>query len=174
MSDIEVAQIGKVVGLKGDLKLHDRSDFPEQFCPGATFFTATRTPLRIRTFNAVSMHVSFEGYESRESARKLTNTVLYTTKDATRTHCELAEDEYFWFDIIGCTLVEDGVNLGTVHEIERIGPQECLHVKTAIALIEKGLEKAFVVPYVDRYVCTVDIEKKTIYTQDARELLESL
>ena len=132
MSDIEVAQIGKVVGLKGDLKLHDRSDFPEQFCPGATFFTATRTPLRIRTFDPASMQVSFEGYESRESARKLTNTVLYTTKEATRVQCELGAEEYFWFDIIGCAVVENEVCLGEVREIERIGPQDCLHVKLSL------------------------------------------
>jgi len=33
-SPIEVAQVGRLVGLRGELKLHIHSDFPEQFCTG--------------------------------------------------------------------------------------------------------------------------------------------
>mgnify|MGYP000951624045 CR=1 FL=1 len=35
---VKVATIGRCVGLKGYLKLHNKSDFPEQFKKGATFF----------------------------------------------------------------------------------------------------------------------------------------
>ncbi|MDO8260641.1 MAG: ribosome maturation factor RimM, partial [Candidatus Magasanikbacteria bacterium] len=35
---LHIATIGKTVGLKGDMKLHIQSDFPEQFKKGSSFF----------------------------------------------------------------------------------------------------------------------------------------
>lgn len=174
MSELEVAQVGKVVGLKGDLKLHDHSDFPEQFCAGAEFYTAQGTLLRISAYDPVKSHVRFFGYEDRAKASTLTNTFLFTTIEATKAQCTLREGEYFWFDIIGCALVEEEECLGRVEEIERIGGQDYLAVRTAQALVEKGHVETFLVPYVDRYVLHVNLETKTVTSKDARGLLESL
>ena len=44
---LEVAKIGKTIGLKGALKLHDKSDFPKQFKKGANFFLGTGEILEI-------------------------------------------------------------------------------------------------------------------------------
>ena len=35
---LEVALLGKTIGLKGAIKLHNRSDFPSQFKKGAKFY----------------------------------------------------------------------------------------------------------------------------------------
>ncbi|MBE0495800.1 MAG: 16S rRNA processing protein RimM [Campylobacterales bacterium] len=174
MSELEVAQIGKVVGLKGDLKLHSHSDFPEQFHVGATFYTASGSPLRICAFNAQTFHVRFASYEERERASTLTNTFLYTTIEATKQTCTLSEGEYFWFDIVGCKVVENGEVLGVVEEIERIGTQDYFVLNTAPHLVEQGLCATFLIPYGDRYVLHVNVDSKEIISKDARELLESL
>jgi len=174
MSELEVAQIGKVVGLKGDLKLHNHSDFPEQFGVGATFYTASGTPLCICAFDSQKFHVRFVGYEERERAKTLTNTFLYTTVEATKEKCTLSKGEYFWFDVVGCSVVEEGALLGQVEEIERIGAQDYFVVKTDDSLREQGHAATFLIPYVDRYVLHVSIDKKEIATKDARDLLESI
>ena len=44
---IEVAQLGRLVGLKGELKLHLHCDFPEQFKKGKTFQTSRGETLEV-------------------------------------------------------------------------------------------------------------------------------
>ena len=170
---LEIAQIGKVVGLKGDLKLHDHSDFPEQYKKGAVFTTHKGKELTIASFNATRSQVRFVGFDTRESAQALTNAFLYTTKEATRANCHLAEGEYFWFDIEGCAVYDNDQLLGCVEAIERIAASDYLHVKTDETLVQKELSRSFLIPYVDRFVVKVDIANKRIDVLDGLALLEA-
>jgi len=169
---LKIATIGKTVGLKGELKLHLDTDFPEQFHKGATFPSDT-TELEIEQFNEERMLVKFRGYSSKEDASRLTNQSLYTTYEQTKEACGLEEDEYFWFDIIGCEIIEDGKVLGSVQEIERINTIDYLNIKTSNELVEQSLPKSFLIPYIDRYIIKVDQASKTIESQGAFEILEA-
>jgi 16S rRNA processing protein RimM len=40
-------------------------------------------------------------------------------------------------------------------------------------LVKEGFSKSFLLPYIDRYILTVNIEEKKIYTKDAKEILEA-
>ena len=86
---IQVAQIGRLVGLRGELKLHNHSDFPEQFKAGASFPTDKNKTLQILSYNAKRGLVLFKGYENRESAGVLVNTHLFTTYEDTQKNCNL-------------------------------------------------------------------------------------
>ena len=174
MSNLCVAQLGKVVGLKGDLKLHNESDFVEQFKIGSIFTTQNSIELKISSFDKSRMIVRFVGYEDRDRAQTLTNSFLFTTLEATKSQCKLKKDEYFWFDIIGCEVVEGGEILGKVVDIERIGVSDYLSVDTSKELVDRGLCESFLIPYIDRYVESVELESKKIITNFAKELLESL
>ncbi len=170
---IQVAKIGRLVGLKGELKLNIHCDFPEQFRPDAVFATNKNFKLTIDTFNRTNNTISFKGYASREDSVKLVNLNLFTTKEATLQECDLRDGEFFWFDIIGAILEDDGEILGEIQDINRIGTDDYLIIKTADKLIEKNLPKLFYLPYIDRYIINFDKDKKIVYAKDAIGILEN-
>ncbi len=174
MNKIKVARLGKTVGLRGDLKLHNFSDFPEQFRVGATFFTNNNTTLEICAYAPAKSLVRFCGFETKESAQKLVNAYLYSTEDDSRKNCSLQEGEFFWFDIQGCAIKENGELLGVVKEVERIGGQDYLHVKSDSLHVKAGLASSFLIPYNDHFICNTDIKAKCIDVQNAKALLENL
>ena len=167
-----IAQIGRTVGLYGDLKLNLHTDFIEQFKVGATFEVRGQK-LVIESYDARRSLVRFVGYASIDSAKRLTNTKLYQTQDETRKSCSLGSGEYFWFDIIGTDIYEDDLNLGLVVDIDRMLNTDYLVIDTHSQLIEEGMPKSFLLPYIPRYVVDVDLEQKRVYTVDARDILEA-
>ena len=56
---LEVAQLGRLVGLKGELKLHLHCDFPEQFKKGKTFQTSKGDILEVLSYNQGRGVISF-------------------------------------------------------------------------------------------------------------------
>ena len=170
-NNIKVAQLGKTVGLRGDLKLYDFSDFPSQFKNGTTFFTDKKIELTVSSFDSKKILIRFKDFEDIDLAKKLVNSFLLTNIKDSRKNCKLNKDEYFWFDIKGCQMVENEELLGEVFDIERIGDIDFLHVKSSENLEEK---KEFLIPYQDRYIIFVDIKNKIITTRHSKELYESL
>lgn len=171
---IEVAQIGRLVGLKGELKLHLQCDFPEQFKKGKTFKTPKGEELEVFSFNQSRGLISFVGYQSREAAAKLVNTLLLTTEENSLKECALKEGEFFWFDLIDAKVIDmDGTCLGVVDEIERIAATDYLVIKTDDALVKKGLVKSFYLPYIERYIIAFDKMKKEVRSKDALGILEN-
>lgn len=173
IAPIEVAQIGRLVGLGGELKLHIHSDFPEQFRAEKTFITQKNMSIKIKSYNEKRGLVLFSGYESRDSAACLVNSYLLTTLEDTLKDCELKVDEFFWFDIIGSTVNHSDTRLGVVIEIQRIGTTDYLVIETDKSLKEKNFTKTFFIPYIDRYVLSVDRDNKSIEIKDGLELLEN-
>lgn len=169
---IVVATIGRTVGLRGDLKLHLYTDFPEQFRAGVKFHTE-EGELEVLRYDANRQVIAFLGYTTPERARLLTNLKLYTTLEESRKNCALEEGEHFWFDIIGLEVIEEDSVIGRVAEIERLGGQEMLFITTTDALIAEGLPKSFVLPYVDHFIDRADIAAGKIFVRHARDVLEA-
>lgn len=166
---IQVAKIGKSVGVYGGAKLHILTDFPEIFKEDI-IYTAKSPGLNPQTLSLKikSYHegiVIFESYESKESIKTLVNFTLYASLEDTRKYCELREGEIFWFDVIGSEIIEDGEKLGEVVEIERIGKVDYLLIE---AVVTQNLPKRFMLPYIQRYI--LEARDKKIYTQGAREI----
>ena len=180
---IEVAKLGKSIGVHGTLKCHLLTDFPENFQKGVKFFAIFSSPyekithpLTLQTFDPQRHLIAFEEITSMEAAKALTNFILHSTLEDTRKHCALGKEEFFWFDIIGCRVCEAGILLGEVREIQRIGATDYLLVRTDSTL-QKGtptpLAKEFLIPYIAPFIKDTDLEAKTIYTQNAKALLEA-
>lgn len=167
-----IAQIGRTVGISGDLKLHIHSDFPEQFQANNTFESDIGM-LEIKSYDPKRGIIAFVGYASREDAKKLTNVKLYASDEQTKEHCSLKQGEYFWFDIEGCKIVDNGEDLGKVVSIERLADIDYMSIETSSSLVEQGFAKSFLIPYIPRYIASVNLEKKEIMTQDAKEILEA-
>lgn len=169
-SEIVVAKIGKTIGLDGKLKLHLLSDFPEQFKKGSKFFCEGEE-LIVDSFDPSALTVRFRGYSGVDSASRLTNKTISTTFEATRESCRLKEGEFFWFDVVGLMVYEAGELLGSVESIERYGATDYLSIKTADALVADGMPKSFLLPYQDRFVEKISLEDRSIYAQNAKDIL---
>jgi 16S rRNA processing protein RimM len=167
-----IAQIGRTIGLWGDLKFHLHTDFPEQFKVGNTY-KSNRGDLTIADINFTRGIIKFKGYESIDSAKKLTNVKIFADEAQTRENCDLKEGQHFWFDIIGCTVKQGDEVLGEVTDIQRMADTDYLVIKTDEALVEEDFSKSFLLPYIDRYVLTVGLEEKIVYTKDAKDILEA-
>lgn len=170
---IHIATLGKSVGLKGEMKFHIQSDFPEQFVKGASFYINKNETLTIGSINLVKGLIKIEGYDSPEIAKKLTNTKLFTTVDKTREAVDLDKDQYFWFDIMGCMVYEDSKLLGKVLEIERMATTDYLVIETDIKLVNEGFSKSFLVPYQKNFIASVSIDTKVIKAIGAFDILEA-
>ncbi len=167
-----IAQIGKTIGLWGDLKLHIHTDFPEQFQVGNSYST-NRGELVIKEINLVRKMVSFVGYDGIDFAKKLTNTKIFADEIQTKKSCNLKEGQHFWFDIVGSVVMQDDTSLGKVLEVQRLGDTDYLYISTDIVLVNSGLPKSFLVPYIDRYIIKADTNSKIILTKDAKDILEA-
>jgi len=170
---LHIATIGKTVGIHGDMKFHDKSDFPEQFFDGATFFTSLKKEITLKDVNLERGLVKIEGIHTLEDAKKFTNAKLFTTREETRKNCHLDEGEYFWFDLDDCEVFEDGKLLGVVNEVERIAITNYLNVKTSDELVKAGFAKIFLIPFQEPFRQSVDIEKKIITVSGAMDILEA-
>lgn len=168
---IPIAKIGKSHGIKGWQKIHLLTDFPEQFKPGTTF-PSDKKELTVDKIDLKRGLVKFRGIDTPEDAKKLTNRMLYTTEEETKENIKLKDNEYFWFDIIGCDVYENGKLLGRVKEIER-ADVDYLVVNTDENLIKEGYPKRFLIDF-KRHVKDVDVENKKIEAKGAVDILESL
>jgi 16S rRNA processing protein RimM len=170
---IYIAKIGKTVGLKGQQKLIIATDFPEQFKKNTKLITDKKQELIIETYNAASNVVKFVGIDTIDDAKKLTNRQLFVSSEDTRDNCKLGDKQFFWFDMIGCEVKENDEIMGKVSDIQRMPLSDYLMIETDSILTEKGLSDSFLLPYVDNYIISVDIEKKSIITKNAKEILEA-
>ena len=152
-----VAKLGRTVGVQGFVKLHNLSDFPEQFECGASFFDKNSRVLKIKARNAQS--VLFEGFESLECAKTLVNLELFQSVEKSRASCKLNEGEFFYFDIIGLEVFENGLLLGVVKDILPAG-NDLLLIKSDESIVKKGFASEFYLPYVDFYVKSVELGAK--------------
>lgn len=170
---LHIATIGKTVGIKGDMKLHIKCDFPEQFKDGATFYINKNETVTLSEVNHERGLIKIAGINTPEDAKRFTNKKLFTTVEETKVNCHLEEGEYFWFDIMGCEIFEEGKLLGSVEEVERISVSDYLKVATNPELVKSGLPKNFLIPYHEPFVLDTDIDKKIITVSGAMDILEA-
>ncbi len=168
---LHIATLGKTVGICGDMKLHIKSDFPEQFVDGASFFINKKEKITLRDVNLERGIVKINNISNPEDAKKFTNAKLFTTYEETRKSCHLDEGEYFFFDLEDCDVFEDGKRLGRVYDVERIAVTNYLNIQTDEALIDEGYAKKFLVPFIEPFKVSVDIEKKIITLKGAFDIL---
>jgi len=170
---LHIATIGKTVGIKGDMKLHIKCDFPEQFKTNSTFLINKKDTITLTDVDLDKGLVKINGLQYPEDCKKFTNAKLFTTHEQTRKDCHLDEGENFWFDIENCEVYEDNILLGVVNEVERLAVHDYLSIQTDEAFVNKGLPKTFLIPYIFPFKKSIDIEKKIIIVSGAMDILEA-
>ncbi len=170
---LHIATIGKAVGLQGDIKLHIKSDFPEQFKKGAKFLLSKKRTIELSFVDLERSLIKIVGVNNPEDAKRLTNEKIYTTYEDTRDSVKLKDGQYFYFDIENCKVYENGVLLGVVDQVDRIGVTDYLEIITDTVFVEKKLPKSFLIPYQEHFLVSVDIEKKIIEVKGGIDILEA-
>ncbi len=168
---LEVAIIGKSVSFKGECKLHITSDFPNQFKKNASFMDEKKNTYIIEYFHKNRSLVKFENINSDEDIKKLANLKLYVSKEDTRKNCHLNKDEFFYFDIMDCEIIENDEVLGVITDISEISTMNYFQIKTSKDL--SHIAKIFMLAYDDKYIVKMDVENKKIYVKDAKIILEN-
>jgi len=164
---VDIAKIGKTVGVKGYLKLHILTDFPNQLQTDKEYITKTKS-LTIQKINAKN-EVKFHGYDTKEEAKELTNLVLQLQKEEAEKLCDLKEDEFFWYDIIGLDVYEDDDFLGTIKDIQRFPSQDHLVIN-----LHNQKIKRILFPFSQRTIKNVNLDLKRIEVYGAKEMISVL
>ncbi|QOG12556.1 ribosome maturation factor RimM [Arcobacter sp. FWKO B] len=174
MNKVYLGKLGKTVGLNGLVKIYLDTDFPTQIKKGTILQTNKKIELCVEKFDLDKSTIKFNSYDDCDSAKKLTNLELYTTIENTKDSIKLKENEFFWFDILGCNIYENDILLGNVVEIHRFPLHDYLEITVTEDLQKKGLPKVFLIPYIkDEYILKVDTSLKTIEVQNSYQILEN-
>ena len=157
MELVAIAKIVRTRGLKGELVAEILTDFPERFegLRNVTGLAAdgSRKELVLdrHWFQKDRVVMKFEGFDTIESSEALLHFEICVPEDEA---VELETDEYFDWQLEGCTVIADGTAIGTVTGIMRAGPNENLEVSDG--------EKDYLIPFVEAICVEVDIENKVI------------
>lgn len=169
---MNAGRVAGVFGLRGELKvaasrigddaLHDGMDVRAVLADG------TPRALRIRSLRRHQGRplVAFDGIEDANAAQALVGATLAIGRDTV----ELAKDEYFDEDLVGCALVDaNGTELGRVGAVEHYPAQDVLLV--ALPHARDGAPRA-IVPLVRAFIKRVDVRAKRITAELPAGLLD--
>lgn len=150
-------KIGKILGthaLKGELKIHSNSDFDDQrFVVGHKLLIENQKEefiIKTVRFHKGNYLVSFEGLQNINLVEKYIGLNVYGYKK----DIKLEEDEFFYGDLIGCTVEENNKKIGEVISVFNNGAHDILSIQTDT--------KTFSIPYVDAFIDETNIEDKII------------
>ena len=156
--------VGKIVnthGVRGEIRVISRTDFPEErYKVGNTLYISNEKgtdylPVKVtshrqhKTFDLLT----FEGYNNVDEVEKFKGSLIKVPEEQLG---ELAEGEYYYYEIIGCSVVtEEGEALGTIKEILSPGAND-------VWVIKRPKGQDLLIPYIDDVVLQVNIENKLV------------
>ncbi|MCR2820743.1 ribosome maturation factor RimM [Lederbergia panacisoli] len=166
--------VGKIVnthGIKGEVRVISKTDFPEErYSPGSLlylFLPKSKEPIKLivkshRTHKNFDL-LTFENYSNISDVEMWKEGILKVSEEQLN---ELSEGEYYFYEIIGCTVVTvDDEEIGIVKEILTPGANDVWVVKH-----KDG--KEFLIPYIDDVVINISTEDQRIIINPIEGLLE--
>ena len=161
---IILGKVGAVYGIKGWLKIHSFTDeteaildyFPWSLKLGNKTQTVEITDWRKHNKGLI---VKVANIDDRDEAQALVGSEVLTSEAALP---ELSEDDFYWRDLIGMSVVTNkGYDLGVVTDMMETGANDVLVVK---ANLNDGFsKKERLIPYLfEQVIESVSIENKQI------------
>jgi 16S rRNA processing protein RimM len=167
--------VGKIVnthGIRGEVRVISKTDFPEErYKKGNTLYLFKENeiepiPLKIeshRTHKNFDL-LTFENYTNVNMAESLKGGILKVPESQLG---ELEEGEYYFHEIIGCTVYTDeGEEIGKIREILTPGAND-------VWVVKRNGGKEVLIPYIDEIVSKIDVEAKKITITPMEGLLDS-
>jgi len=163
---IVVGRLGAVYGVKGWLKVQSFTDDPESIFEYSPWLLSQKTEREMKVVewrrhnNGLSARL--EGISDRDEAARLTGADICITADELPA---LADDEFYWRDLIGMRVVNTkGYDMGVVEQIMPTASNDVLVVK---ANSNDGFGKSErLIPFIQsEYVTEVNKEEKRIQVE---------
>ncbi|MCI2110916.1 MAG: ribosome maturation factor RimM [Bacilli bacterium] len=157
MDLVKLAEIGKTVGLKGDVRCYSLTDFPSaRFKRGQKLYVGEgNEPVTVERFRDEGRFVvlAFKEWPTIEEAEKHLRQSVSIAKD----EAPLPKGYYRLEDLKGCEVADEkGAKLGVVSDVLSYAPVKTLRVKR-----EGGRD--FFVPFLmGKFVLSIDLDAKRI------------
>ncbi|MCU9612126.1 ribosome maturation factor RimM [Caldibacillus lycopersici] len=159
--------VGKIVnthGIKGEVRVISSTDFPdERYKKGSEltlFFLNGKQPITLKVNNWRKHKnfdlLTFDGYESLNDVEAFKGGLLKVSEDQLE---ELDSDEFYFHEIIGCTVKNmDGETIGVIKEILTPGAND--------VWVVKGTDrKEYYIPYIDEIVKEINVKDKIVWIE---------
>lgn len=154
---VAMGYIKGVFGIKGWLKIAANTEYSDSLLDYPEWHlvkdgkTVVVTLEEGKVVNG-ELQVKFEGIDDRDSAFSLRG---YTIEIPRKAFAPTEEDEYYWTDLVGMTVVnKDHTVLGKVSNLMETGANDVLMID--------GEHGQILIPFVSQYIETVDTGSKTI------------
>ncbi|HFB4345558.1 TPA: ribosome maturation factor RimM [Neisseria gonorrhoeae] len=154
---VAMGYIKGVFGIKGWLKIAANTEYSDSLLDYPEWHLAkdgktVRVTLEAGKVVNGELQVKFEGIDDRDSAFSLRG---YTIEIPREAFAPTEEDEYYWADLVGMTVVnKDDTVLGKVSNLMETGANDVLMID--------GEHGQILIPFVSQYIETVDTGSKTI------------
>ena len=162
MRYLEVGQIVKTHGIKGELKVKILTDNLSRFDKGSVLYVGEDkkevTITSSRVHQGMILITINELYDINK-VLDYVNKMMYVDIDSV----EDDEDGYYYDDLIGCDVFVNDEKIGVVNDIIEVPQGELLEIDI------NGEMK--LVPYVDEFISSVDIDNKKIVITPIEGLL---
>ncbi|MBO5453802.1 MAG: 16S rRNA processing protein RimM [Clostridia bacterium] len=160
---LEAGKICNIHGVKGYLKIFPWTDSPYIY-DNFEFLIIDDTEFRIQDlkYHKNFVILKLEGIDNANEAEKFKEKIVYCRRDDIGA---LDEDTFFIADLISCSVIENGVELGKVIDIINTGASDIYEIQTA----EKSI---FYLPAVKENIVSIDIQNKIIQVKLPKGLLE--
>ena len=153
MKYLEVGKIVTTHGIRGEVKIKVITDNLSRFEKGSILYIGeAKEQIIVDNYRVQKNMVllSFNGITNINDVLKYVNQMLYVDIDEVRD-----EDEIYYDDLIDCIVLVDEQVIGVVTDVIEVPQGEILQIK-------KQNGKNVLVPFVDEFIVSVDIENKKI------------
>lgn len=155
-----IGRIGKPRGLKGELRVFPLTDDIERFrnlkfCYLEDHRENILAELQIDKcrIGHDQVSITFKNYDTRDLAEKLKNQFISVARSEA---IDLAEDEYFVADLIGCEVYDQNHGyLGNISQIQKSSAHD-------VAIVQKSGEKDLLYPNLRSVVQRIELDKRRI------------
>lgn len=154
---VAMGYIKGVFGIKGWLKIAANTEYSDSLLDYPEWYLVKDGKTISVTLEAGKvvngeLQVKFEGINDRDLAFSLRG---YTIEIPREAFAPTEEDEYYWTDLVGMTVVnKDHTVLGKVSNLMETGANDVLMID--------GEHGQILIPFVSQYIETVDTGSKTI------------
>jgi 16S rRNA processing protein RimM len=145
-----VGVVGAPHGVRGEVKVHPRTDVADRFKKGSRLLCDGMGELVVSSVRGADVPiVRFEGLNTRNDAERIRGRNLRVSRAEAR---RAAKDAYLWADLLGLRAqTPDGKELGRITEILRAGETDVLVVRA------DGSREELMFPAIASVVREVDI-----------------
>ncbi len=161
---IAIGKIVKPIGVKGNVKAIYLTDFPERFkILSEVFLFDERKEEFKKNYSDFEFYISecrplngyvnlkFKGYEDKNSVSELIGQLVMIPETE---RVKLPDDNFYFYDLIGSEVFDDGKRLGIVESFTDFGSGDLININV------EG--KVVMIPFRKEFVKKVDVKNKKV------------